>query len=215
MNFTQINAGTIGTKLGFAEEPACAKYCPNLTFKQRIIGFACCSGLGWMLSLMGVIVLFGGTSSNNVNTFIALYVVGNVVALCGTGFLLGPRSQCRQMFHPTRRWTTCFYLSMLIIVFSVAVTKQNVGLVLFLLFIEILAALWYTISFIPFARKMFIAFLRRSPCGPLIQAVDDAKEAMGFKKPPTPSTTINNTLAGVTGNNAKKKGFSFLGGEDN
>eukprot|EP00981_Chlorochromonas_danica_P013866 scaffold6971_cov177-Ochromonas_danica.AAC.2 len=172
MNFTQINAGTIGTKLGFAEEPACAKYCPNLTFKQ------------------GVIVLFGGTSSNNVNTFIALYVVGNVVALCGTGFLLGPRSQCRQMFHPTRRWTTCFYLSMLIIVFSVAVTKQNVGL-------------------------MFIAFLRRSPCGPLIQAVDDAKEAMGFKKPPTPSTTINNTLAGVTGNNAKKKGFSFLGGEDN
>lgn len=34
MNFSQINAGTIGTKLGFAEEPACAKYCPNLTFKQ-------------------------------------------------------------------------------------------------------------------------------------------------------------------------------------
>lgn len=48
-----------------------------------------------------------------------------VAALCATGFLLGPRSQCRQMFHPTRRYTTSFYLIMMIIVFAVAVAVST------------------------------------------------------------------------------------------
>jgi len=65
--------------------------------------------------------LIGGPTQNNIRTFVALFIVGNVISICSSGFLLGPRSQCRQMFHPTRRYTTIFYLSMLIIVFSVAV----------------------------------------------------------------------------------------------
>lgn len=54
----------------FTEEPACAQYCPNLTFQQvsvwfescsingaedyfqRLIGFAGCAAFGWVLSLM-------------------------------------------------------------------------------------------------------------------------------------------------------------------
>lgn len=158
--------------------------------------------------------LIGGPSATNINVFVSLYVVGNVVALCGTGFLLGPRSQCRQMFHPTRRYTTAFYLSMLLIVFCLAVTKQNLGLVLVMLFIEILAALWYTISFVPFARKMIIAYLRRGPCGPLFEAYDGARAAMGFDQKQGAQASINNTLANVTGGNAKKKGFSFLNDDD-
>lgn len=116
-----VNNMTGGQLPMFAEEPACAKYCPNLTFKQRIIGFAGCAGMGVLLSFMGTMTLIGGPTKNNVRTFIILYIFGNVIALCSTGFLLGPRSQCRQMFHPTRRYSTCFYLVMLIIVFSVAV----------------------------------------------------------------------------------------------
>lgn len=65
--------------------------------------------------------LIGGPTENNIRIFVALFVVGNVIAICSSGFLLGPRSQCRQMFHPTRRYTTLFYLATLIVVFSVAV----------------------------------------------------------------------------------------------
>ncbi|RYH02901.1 hypothetical protein EON65_47610 [archaeon] len=54
-------------------------------------------------------------------TFTSMFHALQVAALCATGFLLGPRSQCRQMFHPTRRYTTSFYLIMMIIVFAVAV----------------------------------------------------------------------------------------------
>eukprot|EP01038_Epipyxis_sp_PR26KG_P011692 gene11692-15655_t len=163
----------------FGEEPACAKYCPNITFKQRVMGFAGCAVMGWILSLMGTFTLIGGHDAGHLATFVILYVIGNVVALFATGFLLGPRSQCRQMFHPTRKYSTIFYLVMLIIVFSVAVAKVNIGIVIFLLFIEILAALWYSISYIPFGRKLVIAFFKRTICKPCADAGMFDKGAAG------------------------------------
>ena len=99
-----------------------------------------------------------------------LYVLGNVVALLATGFLLGPKSQCIKMWDPSRRYTTAFYLAMLIIVFAVAVARQNVVLVLFLLFIQILAGIWYTLSYIPFAQRMVIMFFKNTLCKPCFDA---------------------------------------------
>lgn len=49
-----------------------------------------------------------------------------------------------------------------------------------MLFIEIIAATWYGISYIPFARKMVISFMRRSPiCKPCFQVYDDVKGQHG------------------------------------
>ena len=81
-------------------------------------------------------------------------------ALMATGFLLGPKAQCISMWAETRRFTTAFYLTMLIIVFAVAVSRQKIYVVLILLFIEICAAFWYSISYIPFARKICLNFFR-------------------------------------------------------
>jgi hypothetical protein len=102
-----------------------------------------------------------------IRNFAALYVLGNIIAICATGFLTGPKNQCKKMFDETRRWSTCFYMARLIIVFAVAVSVrrsvhayaayghlraeppvpiplqgQNVFLVLFLLLIQVLAAVW-------------------------------------------------------------------------
>ncbi len=58
--------------------------------------------------------------------------------------------------------------------------KQHILIVLFLLFIEILAGTWYAISYIPFARKMVVTFLRRSPiCKPCFQIYDDVQGQHG------------------------------------
>lgn len=103
---------------------------------------------------------------------------------------------------------------MLLIVLCVAVTKQSIGVVLPLLFLEILVALWYSISYIPFARKMIIAYLRRGPCQPCFQMYDEARSSLGLDKQEQQQGTIGSTLASVTGTNAKKKGFSFLGDND-
>mmetsp|Transcript_28374 Transcript_28374/g.28672 ORF Transcript_28374/g.28672 Transcript_28374/m.28672 type:complete len:265 (+) Transcript_28374:117-911(+) len=164
---------------GFQEEPACAKCCPNLTFKQRLIGFFACAVCGYLLSFIGTLTLIGGPTPTNIRTFAVLYVFGNVVALAATGFLLGPRSQCTKMWHPTRRYSAAFYLIMLIIVFSVAVAKQNVGLVIVLLIIQILAALWYSISYIPFGRKAVKACLKRTICKPCWDVYEENKGGGG------------------------------------
>ena len=62
----------------FEEESAFSKICPDLTYNQRIIGFVSCIGIGWILSLMGTLVLIGGMDQENIKTFIALYIVGTV-----------------------------------------------------------------------------------------------------------------------------------------
>eukprot|EP01036_Dinobryon_divergens_P040414 gene40414-53426_t len=164
---------------GFQEEPACAKCCPKLTFKQRLIGFFGCAGFGYLLSIIGTLILIGGPTAENIRAFAVLYVFGNVIALMATGFLLGPKTQCIRMWDPTRRISTAFYLIMLIIVFAVALAKQHVLLVLFLLFIEVLAALWYSISYIPFARKMVIEFFKRTLCKTCWDAYQDSKGGGG------------------------------------
>eukprot|EP01038_Epipyxis_sp_PR26KG_P005403 gene5403-7487_t len=164
----------------FQEEPACAKMCPQLSYQQRIIGFVGCAALGYVLSLVGTLTLIGGPTTANIRIFACLYVFGNIIALCATGFLLGPKSQCTKMWAVTRRYSTAFYLFMLIIVFVVAVLKQSVWLVLFLLFIEVLAAVWYSASFVPFGRKIILAFLRQIgicfPCFFIYDSVHDATQ---------------------------------------
>eukprot|EP00981_Chlorochromonas_danica_P011767 scaffold4247_cov174-Ochromonas_danica.AAC.28 len=65
---------------------------------------------------------------------------------------------------------------MIIIVFVVALLKQNVFLVLFLLLVEILAGCWYSISYIPFARKIVITFFRSlGICYPCFYVHDNVK----------------------------------------
>jgi hypothetical protein len=152
------------------------------------MGFCACAGFGYVLSLVGTLTLIGGFTEQNVQTFAALYVVGNFIALAATGFLLGPKKQCITMFKETRRYTTIFYLSMLIIVFSVAVAKYEldgkIWLILFLLIIQMCAAVWYSASYIPYGRDMISAVLRRIgicfPCYFVYDSVNDArKESSG------------------------------------
>jgi len=105
------------------------------------------------------------------------------------------------MWHPCRRYTTAFYLIMLIIVFSVAVAKQNVGIVIVLLLIEMCAGFWYGISYIPFGRKMFCTAARQMPClQPCFQAKDH------FFPPKTMSDKAGQAMDKITGGNKQSKG---------
>ena len=56
--------------------------------------------------------LIGGPTSANITAFAILYVVGSIVALFATGFLLGPKTQCRKMWHPCRRYNNSFQISL-------------------------------------------------------------------------------------------------------
>ena len=97
----------------------------------------------------------------------------------------GPKKQCRVMWKATRFYTTLFYLFMLVTVFTVAVTPFEMDgklyLILFLLFVQICAAVWYSASFIPYGREMISGILRRigicMPCYMVYDAVQEKRKA--------------------------------------
>ena len=122
--------------------------CFGLTYKQRIIGFACCFVAGALISFVSTFTVF------NIKRFAVLYSLGNIVALCGTGFLVGPCRQLKNMFHKKRVITTIVYLTFLILTLVVAFATGNIPLTLLCLVIQFAAFMWYCLSYIPFGRKM-------------------------------------------------------------
>uniref|UniRef100_K3X5F8 Vesicle transport protein n=1 Tax=Globisporangium ultimum (strain ATCC 200006 / CBS 805.95 / DAOM BR144) TaxID=431595 RepID=K3X5F8_GLOUD len=140
-----------------------AKTCPSLTRTQRLVGFGACFCLGYIISFGSTFALIGGSA--NGAKFGITYSIGNIIALCGSGFLVGPAEQVKLMMKPVRRVAAIVYLSMIVIVLGVAIgAPQLGGLVLFLVFIQFTAAVWYSLSYIPYGRKMLTGMCKKV-CG--------------------------------------------------
>jgi hypothetical protein len=132
-----------------------------------------CASLGYIISFIGTLILFNGFSDANISTFAVLYVIGNIISIISSGFVSGPAAQCKAMWDESHRWVTGFYFLMIIVVFVVCLTKQNIYLIIFLFIIEVLAATWYSISFVPFGRQIVCKFFRSMPCCAPCFAVSD------------------------------------------
>lgn len=121
----------------------------GLTRTQRIWGFIVCSGLGFVISLLGTILLF---LPGFLLSFVLLYTLGLVISLIGTGFLLGFFQQLKLMFKPVRVIATLVFLGTMVAVFITAFLVGNDLLCLILVIVEYLAYTWYCLSYIPYAR---------------------------------------------------------------
>jgi len=120
----------------------------GLTRTQRLYGFAGCYGIGLVLSVLGTVMLFvGGLAS-----FAVLYALGTIVSLIGTGFLIGFSKQIKLMFKPVRVVATIVFLAMIVMIFISAFVLGNGTLCIIFVVLEYLAFLWYTLSYIPYAR---------------------------------------------------------------
>mmetsp|Transcript_6439 Transcript_6439/g.9658 ORF Transcript_6439/g.9658 Transcript_6439/m.9658 type:complete len:173 (+) Transcript_6439:68-586(+) len=148
----------------FNESEMCGA-CPSLSYQNRVIGFVTCMVVGYFISFMGTAMLISG----GVSEFAVLYTLGNVIALCGSAFLIGPKSHCQKMFHEKRRYAAIFYITMLLLVFTLALIGINVFLILVLLVIQCLSAIWYSASYIPYGRTMIV----NACCGPCKDSLKD------------------------------------------
>lgn len=68
-------------------------------------------------------------------------------------FLVGPMSQVKRMFKPTRIIATAVYLVMIALTLFFAFRKRT-GMALLCSILQILALIWYGLSYIPYARTM-------------------------------------------------------------
>ena len=131
--------------------------CPSMTYQQRLGGCMICMIIGFMISfgsLFRIVQLLTG----NPTPFAIMYTTGNVVSICSTCFLYGPYSQAKKMFATTRIVTTSLYFFFMGLTLFLAFYSGSIPGRIFLLVLAILcqfmALIWYTLSFIPFARDL-------------------------------------------------------------
>jgi len=101
-----------------------------------------------VLSVLGTVMLIVGSLAS----FAVLYALGTVISLIGTGFLIGFRKQLKLMFKPVRIVATVVFLAMIIMIFISAFVIGSSTLCIIFVVLEYLAFLWYTLSYIPYAR---------------------------------------------------------------
>jgi len=128
----------------------------GLTRMQRLYGFAACYLAGLVLSVLGTVMLIIGSHGS----FSVLYALGTIVSLIGTGFLIGFRSQIKLMFKPVRIVATIVFLAMIIMIFIAAFVIRSSTLCIIFVVLEYLAFLWYTLSYIPYARTAVLRFFK-------------------------------------------------------
>jgi len=121
----------------------------GLSRTTRLYGFIGCLAVGFLLSLLGSIVLFLAQLA----LFAILYALGTIVSLAGTGFLMGFGTQLKLMFKPVRIVATLVFLAMIGLVFVGAFVIRSDVLCLVFVILEYLAYTWYSISYIPYARS--------------------------------------------------------------
>ncbi|CBQ72158.1 conserved hypothetical protein [Sporisorium reilianum SRZ2] len=124
----------------------------ELTRQQRLIGFAACMLGGFVISLLGTVLLVTGSLS----IFVVLYSVGVLVSLTGTGFLIGFMKQFQQMFKPVRiAFTLVMFAAFIMVWVSVFAIDSTVLAIIFV--IVFVAFLLYSLSYIPWC----IDFIKR------------------------------------------------------
>ncbi|GAA5977443.1 hypothetical protein JCM11641_000965 [Rhodosporidiobolus odoratus] len=122
----------------------------DLTKTQRMYGFGACILGGFALSLLGSIFFALG----QISLFATLYVVGVVVSLVGTGFLVGFMKQLKMMWDPVRRYAAGVFILCIALVFVFAFVVSIDVLVIVFAVCTYLAYAWYALSYIPYARTV-------------------------------------------------------------
>ncbi|GAA0146790.1 hypothetical protein Leryth_016530 [Lithospermum erythrorhizon] len=120
----------------------------TLTTKQRLYGFAACLVSGIACTLLSMLVFF------NPVKFGITFSFGNLLALGSTGFLIGPKRQVTMMLDPVRIYATAIYLASIIVALFCALYVRNKVLTLLAILLEFGSLIWYSMSYIPFARSM-------------------------------------------------------------
>ncbi|XP_022158451.1 vesicle transport protein SFT2B [Momordica charantia] len=120
----------------------------TLSTKQRFYGFAICFTAGLTCTLMSMLVFFKPIK------FGIAFTLGNLLSLGSTAFLVGPKRQVTMMLDPVRIYATAIYLASMIFALFCALYVHNKLLTLLALILEFGGLIWYSLSYIPFARTM-------------------------------------------------------------
>ncbi|GMH57459.1 hypothetical protein TrST_g9639 [Triparma strigata] len=149
------------------EEEVCSVF-PALSYTQRLTGCLCCMALGFLLSF-GSFLRFSKLLHGDATPFAVCFTIGSIIALTGTCFLSGPQSQMKKMCKKTRAGASAMYILSIIGTLGLAFyggdIKGQAGLLVICVLIQYTAIIWYTLSYIPYARDMVKSCCKSKFCG--------------------------------------------------
>ncbi|PVH39509.1 hypothetical protein PAHAL_5G523100 [Panicum hallii] len=120
----------------------------SLSQLQRVYAFAACLAAGLALMILSFIVFARPIK------FAVMFTFGNMLAVGSTAFVMGPQKQLRMMFDPVRLYATAIYVGCVVLALIFALWIHDKLLTLIAIICEICALFWYSLSYIPFARRM-------------------------------------------------------------
>ncbi|TVU22891.1 hypothetical protein EJB05_32612 [Eragrostis curvula] len=120
----------------------------SLSPLQRVYAFAICLVVGLALMILSLLVFVRPIK------FAVLFTFGNIMAVGSTAFVMGPQKQLRMMFDPVRVYASAIYVGCVILALIFALWIHDKLLTLIAIICEICALFWYSLSYIPFARRM-------------------------------------------------------------
>ena len=122
-------------------------------------GFALFFATGYFVTF-GSFKDFIGLMEGNPVPFVLTYSLGNLCSLLASLFLVEPHRQLANMFDETRKVTTIVFLASLVLVLVLCfVNMENIlklTLLVTLVLVQFFASLWYSLSYIPFARNTVV-----------------------------------------------------------
>lgn len=140
--------------------------CPSLTYQERVIGCVTCFTLGFLLSL-GSTFRLAKLVSGHPGPFAMAYTIGNLLSLASSMFFVGPCKQMQTMFHTKRRVSAIVYIVFIGLTLALCFSPHvphRVALVLMCVITQFLALVWYTLSYVPYGRKIVLGCCKRT-CG--------------------------------------------------
>lgn len=120
----------------------------TLSTTQRLYGFLICFAAGLTFTILSLLVFFHPIK------FAITFTFGNLLSLGSTAFLIGPKRQVSMMLDPVRIYATALYLASIIIALFCALYVHSKLLTLLAIILEFGGLIWYSLSYIPFARSM-------------------------------------------------------------
>ncbi|XP_022100724.1 vesicle transport protein SFT2B-like isoform X2 [Acanthaster planci] len=123
----------------------------TLSWSTRLKGFIICFVIGCLLSVLGSFFLFF-TFGTALSLFAVFYTLGSVCGLMSTMFLMGPVKQLKNMFKEKRIIATSLVILFLALTLCAALWWKIAILAIIFCICQFLALIWYSLSYIPYAR---------------------------------------------------------------
>lgn len=93
-----------------------------------------------------------------ITAFVVCLSLGTMTMLVSTLFLLGPVQQCKRIVHPSRLLAFGLFIMFWILAVIAGFKHKTFAAVLFAV-LEMLAFVWYALSYIPYARTLILRML--------------------------------------------------------